>query len=36
MRNEFTAQLMAHCNQELPQESVPGKIVLVDTLQGIA
>ncbi len=36
MRNEFTAQLMAHCNQNLPQESVPGKIVLVDTLEGIA
>ncbi len=33
MRNDLTAQLMAHCIQNLPQESVPREIILVDTLE---
>jgi hypothetical protein len=33
MRNELASQLMAHCNQNLPQESVPRQIILVDTLE---
>ena len=33
MRNELTTQLMAHCIQNLPQESVPREIILVDSLE---
>lgn len=33
MRSELTDQLMAHCNQYLPQDSVPRKIILVDMLE---
>jgi len=33
MRNELTGQLMAHCNQNLPRDSVPREIILVDTLE---
>ncbi len=36
MRNKLTEQLMAHCNQNLPQGSVPREIILVDTLERIA
>jgi len=32
MRNELTGQLMAYCNQNLPRESVPREIILVDSL----
>ena len=35
MRNELKAQLMAHCNQNLPQELVPREIVFVDTMERI-
>ena len=33
MRSDLTHQLMEFCKQNLPQESVPREIVLVDTLE---
>ena len=33
MRHELTSQLMVHCNQKLPKESVPREIILVDSLE---
>ncbi len=35
MRNEVTAQLIAFCSQNLPPESMPREIILVDTLARI-
>jgi ubiquinone/menaquinone biosynthesis C-methylase UbiE len=32
LRSELINQLVAHCNQSLPQETVPREITLVDTL----
>ena len=32
-RNDLTAQLMEFCKQNLPQDSVPGAIILVDSLE---
>jgi ubiquinone/menaquinone biosynthesis C-methylase UbiE len=33
IRNELPGQLMAHCNQNLPRESVPHEIILVDSVE---